>query len=85
MPRSLRYSLASWTAGSKLYAWGGFTIEDGIGLVAREDGAVFDTASNTWAALPAGGPPSSRSPIAIFTGCDAIVFGEAGGALFRAE
>jgi hypothetical protein len=75
--RDRRDSMASWSGNGKLFVWGGFsynTSEESISTK-HNDGAVFDPLTGSWAYIP-DAPMSPRSlAVAVWTGCDAIVYG----------
>lgn len=69
-PRSKRAQVSAWTAGGKLYVWGGADTEP------LNNGAVYDAATDSWAAMPNANAPSARSgATAVWTGTAAIVWG----------
>ncbi len=71
-PPSARHSpLTHWT-GSELLVWGGAAANgQAIG-----DGAKFNPATNTWAAIASSGAPSARfSTTSVWTGSEMIVWG----------
>lgn len=68
-----REGAASGALGSKLFVWGG---SDATGK-ALSDGAIYDPATDTWAAVAAAGtPPSARIlATAVWTGSVMVVWG----------
>jgi hypothetical protein len=87
----VRDQLAAWSANGRFYVWGGqrFAFSP-TSLTYPSDGASWDPITNTWAAMPGGGPTGRASALVVFTGCDAIVYGGStgtglanDGALFR--
>jgi hypothetical protein len=66
---------AIWT-GSKMIVFGGSTSELVDNTTVRNDGAVYDPATDTWTALPTTGAPQPRfAHDAVWTGFEMVVFG----------
>lgn len=65
---------AVWT-GTRMIIWGGSARGGGV-LNARNDGAMYDPATNTWTPMSTAGAPSAREEhTAVWTGSRMIVFG----------
>jgi N-acetylneuraminic acid mutarotase len=64
MPAPERAWQASWMIDGKVYAWGGASagVEDPTG---GGSGAVFDRATKTWSAMPAGGPTGLQQAVLL--------------------
>jgi N-acetylneuraminic acid mutarotase len=64
-----------WT-GTRVFVWGGVKPQP---APAKDDvfndGALYDPATDTWEALPTGGPVGRARPVALWTGTSAIVWG----------
>lgn len=61
--------LEAWT-GSSMLVWGGYAGRGNLG-----DGAAFDPAAGSWAALPAGPLPPIVAPVGAWNGHELMVFG----------
>ena len=92
VPQDLTRNVAFGAKG-RFYLWGGqlsTSTSSGSSTLFR-GGIVYDLSSGTWSRMPTAGAPSPRSnAVAVWTGCDAIVFGgwsetgwSADGARFR--
>jgi hypothetical protein len=68
-----------WT-GEKLIVWGGFRLLTGMGVgpavETPTDGAIYDAASDSWTAIPPGGPLVAMQ---VWTGDELIAIGELDG------
>ncbi len=65
---------AIWT-GTRMIIWGG-SARAGGALNAKNDGAIYDPATNTWTPMSSQGAPSAREDhTAVWTGSRMIVFG----------
>ena len=74
-----RFAPAAWSSGDRVWIWGGYG--DSNGDTAHDDGAVYDTATAAWAAMPAGGPSRRAHAVTVWTGTEGIVWsGEDGAA-----
>lgn len=69
--------MTSFGANGRFYVWGGEeSSPDRTSQTPVATGMVFDLASATWSSMPTAGAPSPRlRAIAVWTGCDAVVFG----------
>ncbi len=71
-----RGGYAHWTANGRLYVWGGDSVQETEPFFLWfDDGASWDSRSGTWTPLPSGGPSPRTQALAVWTGCDAIVYG----------
>jgi N-acetylneuraminic acid mutarotase len=76
LPGTYRSELSTWSANGRLYVWGGSNYEDD-GTLNNDwpvDGAAWSPATGTWQQLPPA-PAPRASAVAVWTGCDAIVYG----------
>jgi hypothetical protein len=74
-PLSGRSDMASAWTGEELLIWGGF--DGGFREVPYfDDGAAFDSLTETWRMLPAA-PIGARTPFSVWTGRELIVWGSA--------
>lgn len=56
--------------------WGGDSVQETEPFFLWfDDGASWDSRSGTWTLLPSGGPSPRTQALAVWTGCDAIVYG----------
>ena len=71
-----RMGFATFVANGKLFVWGG-TGEPPPATVNTyyDDGKSFDPGTGTWSTMAMGGPSPRQSAGAVFTGCDAVVYG----------
>ena len=90
LPGTYRDTFATWTANGQLYVWGGASLEDNGDFNFFVDGAAWNGETATWQPLPPA-PLSRLAAVAVFTGCDSIVYGgqtagstlDNGGAILR--
>ncbi|MGZ3451707.1 MAG: Kelch repeat-containing protein [Polyangiales bacterium] len=74
-PRPGREGMSYWYGGGKLFVFGGFNLDAGA-PTAWNGGSSYDTATDTWAALPTKDAPAGRADAcAAWTGEEAIVWG----------
>ena len=67
-----RHRHVGWYGGGRFWFWGGRS--DGTGLVAT--GASWDSAAESWAAMPTSNAPAPREwATVVWTGSEAIVWG----------
>jgi N-acetylneuraminic acid mutarotase len=81
LPGTYRDSFTTWSANGELYVSGGASLEDNGDFNHFVDGAAWSSETATWRPLPAA-PVSRQAAVAVFTGCDSIVYG---GQTFRFE
>lgn len=72
LPDPGRYTPGAWWGDGRMWIWGGYSTNGGN--VARGDGAVYDPATKVWSPMPAGGPSVRASPVAVWTGTEAIIW-----------
>lgn len=71
-PLGSRTSYAAVWTGRDVVVWGGV---DDQGM-AFADGAIYNTAENSWARMPSAGAPSARErPLAVWTGSEMLIWG----------
>ena len=73
LPGPYRRGFATWSDNGRLFVWGGENFDEN-GLVRYVDGASWRYAGSAWQALP-DAPESRSDAVAVWTGCDAIVYG----------
>ena len=78
-PQGRRMHAADWT-GDKMIVWGGMTDVNGT---AGNDGGLYDPMTNSWSPMSRVGAPDSNLPaVAVLTGAELIVRGDASGARY---
>src|SRR5205807_412504 len=68
-----RETIAS--AAAKLFVWGGDEYSPSTIVRDHADGAMFDPVTGAWTPLPASTLTARDGALAVWTGCDVIVFG----------
>jgi N-acetylneuraminic acid mutarotase len=74
LPGTYRDTFATWSANGRLYVWGGASLEDNGDFNFFVDGAAWNAETAAWQPLPPA-PVSRLAAVAVFTGCDSIVYG----------
>jgi hypothetical protein len=73
LPGPYRRGFTTWSGDGRLFVWGGDNFDED-GFVRYVDGASWRSAGGSWKAL-AEAPESRSDAVAVWTGCDAIVYG----------
>jgi hypothetical protein len=79
LPQPDRQRAALWSGAGRIWTWGGTQVDSsGPTGPAHGDGASYDLATQTWSAMPSGGPGPRYNVEPVWTGSYAILAGGTG-------